>query len=64
MYPSIWVFLFSCKNSPRWPSGNVPASRVADPGLVYRLRRDFSGSGHTSDLRIGTPVAALPEAWR
>ena len=24
----------------------------------------FSGSSHTSDLKIGTPVAALPGAWR
>ena len=23
----------------------------------------FSGSSHTSDLKIGTPVAALPGAW-
>ena len=29
-----------------------------------RLRRDYSGSSHTSDLKIGTPVAALPGAWR
>ena len=37
----------------------VSASRVEDPGL----RRDFSGSSHTSDLKIGTPVATLPGAW-
>ena len=24
----------------------------------------FSGSTHTSDLKIGTPVATLPGAWR
>ena len=24
----------------------------------------FSGSSHTSDLKIGTPVATLPDAWR
>ena len=24
---------------------------------------DFAGSSHTSDLEIGTPVAALPGAW-
>ena len=23
----------------------------------------FSGSSHTSDLKIGTPVATLPDAW-
>ena len=28
------------------------------------LRRDFSGSGHTSDLKNSTPVATLPGVWR
>ena len=40
------------------------ASRAEDPGFESRLRRDFSGSSHTSDLKIGTPVATLPGAWR
>ena len=40
------------------------ASRAEDPGLESRLRRDFSGSSHTSELKIGTPVATLPGAWR
>ena len=40
------------------------ASRAEDPGLESRLRRDFSGSGHTSDLKIGTPAVTLPGAWR
>ena len=40
------------------------ASRAEDPGFESRLRRDFSGSSHTSDLKIGTPVAPLPGAWR
>ena len=41
------------------------ASRAEDPGFDSRLRRDFfSGSSHTSDLKIGTPVAILPGAWR
>ena len=39
-------------------------SRAGDPGFESRLRRDFSGSSHTSDLKIGTPVATLPGAWR
>ena len=34
-----------------------------DPGLESCLQRDFSGSSHTSDLKIGTPVATLPGAW-
>ena len=42
------------------------ASRAQDPGSESRLRQDFSGPGssHTSDLKIGTPVATLPGAWR
>ena len=39
-------------------------SGAEDPGFESRLRRDFfSGSCHTSDLKVGTPVAALPGAW-
>ena len=40
------------------------ASGAEDPGFESRLRRDFSLSNHTSDLKIGTPVATLPGAWR
>ena len=41
------------------------ASGAEDPGFESRLRRDFfGGSSHTSDLKIGTPVATLPGAWR
>ena len=40
------------------------ASRAEDPAFESRLRRDFSGSSHTSDFKIGTPVAILPGAWR
>ena len=46
-------------SSPRWPSArewNIPGSNPACDGI-------FSGSGHTSDLKIGTPVATLPGAW-
>ena len=39
-------------------------SGVEDPGFESRLRRDFSESSHTSDLKTGTPVATLPGAWR
>ena len=41
----------------------APASRAEDPGFESRWRRDFSGSSHTSDLNIVTPVATLPGAW-
>ena len=40
------------------------ASRAEGPRFESRLCRDFSGSSHTSDLNIGTPVATLPGAWR
>ena len=40
------------------------ASGVEDPGFESRLRLDFSGLSHTSDLKIGTPVATLPGAWQ
>ena len=40
------------------------ASRAADPGFESRLLRYLSGSSHTSDLKIGTPVATMPGAWR
>ena len=42
---------------------NVSTSRAEDTGFVSRLRRDFSGSSHTNDLKTGTPVAILPGAW-
>ena len=35
----------------------VPGSNPACAGI-------FSGSSHTNDLKIGTPVATLPGAWR
>ena len=43
----------------------APTSRAEDPGFKSRLRRDFSGSSHTSYYFLnGTPVATLPCAWR
>ena len=41
------------------------ASRAADRRFDSRfLRGDISGWSHTTDLKIGTPVATLPGAWR
>ena len=40
----------------------LSALRVEDPGFESHLCRDFSGSSHTSALKIGTPVATLPGA--
>ena len=34
----------------------IPGSNPACGGI-------FSGSSHTSNLKIGTPVATLPGAW-
>ena len=39
------------------------ASGAEYPGFESRLSRDFSGSSHTSDLKIDTPVTTLPGAW-
>ena len=42
---------------------NASASKAEHPGFDSRLRRgDFARSSHTSDLRIGTPVATIPGA--
>ena len=38
-------------------------SGAEDRGFESRLRRDFSGSSHTSDFKIRTPVTTLPGAW-
>ena len=41
------------------------ATGAEDPEFDSRFRRgDFSGLSHTSDFKIGTPVATLPGAWR
>ena len=38
-------------------------SGAEDPGFESHLRWDFSGSSHTSDFKVGTPVATLPGAY-
>ena len=47
-----------------WLNLKVSASRAEDLGFESRLCWDFSGSSHTSDFKIGIPVATLPGAWR
>ena len=42
----------------------VSASRAQDPGSNPTCAEIFPGSSHTSDFKIGTPVATLPGAWR
>ena len=39
------------------------ASRVEDRGFEPSYAGIFPGSSHTSDSKIGTPVATLPGAW-
>ena len=40
------------------------ASGEQDPGSNPACAEIFPGSSHISDLKIGTPVATLPGAWR
>ena len=61
---SSFTIIFLLCRLPCWPSGKASVSRAEDPGFESRLHRDFLGSSHTSDLKIGTPVATLPGAWR
>ena len=53
---------------PHHPVGlvvNASASRAEDIGFDSCLHcGNFSGSSHTSDLKIATPVASLPHAWQ
>ena len=42
------------------PVVKASASGADDPGFESRLRRDFSGSSHTNDLKN---MAILPGAW-
>ena len=60
-----WLVNISFQNTDRLAGLVVKAfaSGAEDLGFESRLRRDFSGSSHTSDLKIGTPVATLPGAW-
>ena len=60
-------FVLGVSNNPHHIVGLVvkaSASGAEDLGFESRLRRDFSGSSHTSDFKIGTPVATLPGAWQ
>ena len=58
------LLLLSIIHLPRWPSGKASASRAEDPGFDSRLRRDYFRGRVIGDLKIGTPVATLPGAWR
>ena len=61
-----WPSLLSCLYFFHRLAGLVvktSVSGVKDPGFESCWRWDFSWSSHTSDLKIGTPVATLPGAW-
>ena len=58
------MYEFPLRQPPRWPSGKESASREADLGSILAFVVGvFSRSSHTSDLKIGPPVANLPGAW-
>ena len=49
----------------RGRSGKDVRLEIGRPGFDSRLRlRSFSRSSHASDLKIGSPEATLPGAWR
>ena len=59
-----WVLLYDMADCLVGLVVQASPSRVADLGFGSHLDRDFSGSSHTSDFKIGTPVATLPGACR
>ena len=55
---------FTLSSPPGWPSGkdvHLQGGRPGSDPCFYH--GSFTRSSHTSDLNIGTPVAALPGAW-
>ena len=49
---------------PCWPCGKATAWRAEDLGLIPGFAKDlFSRSSHTSNFKIGTPVAPLSGTW-
>ena len=64
LFTGLTVLLVHLRAPPRWPSGKASASRAEGPGFESRCAGIFSGSSHTCDLNLGTPVATLPGSWR
>ena len=54
----------SLSSSPRCLVVRRPPREWKVPGSNPACAGIFSGSSHTSDLKTGTPVATLPDAWR
>ena len=59
----LWVYLFVRLSVTLTASLASPRERKI-PGSSPAYTEIFPGSSHTSDLKIGTPVATLPGAWR
>ena len=57
----IWYLFLSTASLALWL--RRPPQERKIPGLNLACDRIFSGSSHTSDLKIDTPVATLPGAW-
>ena len=60
-----WSSSHTCPTHDRLAGPVVKASALGaeDLGFESHLRQDFSGVESTSDLKIGTPVATLPDPW-
>ena len=61
---SLSLSLSLSHSTPCWARGQGVRLGSEDPWFESRLRRDFFGSSHTSDFKIGTPVATLPGAFQ
>ena len=59
------LYLFSYARMPYWPSGKGIRLECDRPRFdpSHFQCGPFARSSHTRDLKIGTPVAALPGAW-
>ena len=63
-FPATVATVTSSWNHLIGPVGRALALRAEDPGFDSCVCcGDIYGTSHTSDLKIGTPVAALPGAW-
>ena len=47
----------------QWPCDKASASRATDRVIPAFAVGIFSGSSHTSDLKLSTPAATLPGTW-
>ena len=61
--PHLYISLFA-RYHPDRLVGLVVKAPALRAGSNPACAGIFSGSSHTSDLKIGTPVATLPGAWR